>query len=158
MYAILRCGIATVYGWIRTWRAPYMGSSVVPQYGVLKKVHKNQLSILTYSQPLSPQGWVMFSPRKPIPPICLQWHVLIFPQSLVVNQHHPLQLHRELQQVDQSRLQSESTVHVIKKKAQMMLVFWTWFREGYTRFSIQLGTGEEKRDEVYWRRQEMNLS
>jgi hypothetical protein len=40
----------------------------------------------------------------------LQWHFLIFPQSLVVNQHHPLQLRRELQQVDQSRLQSESTV------------------------------------------------
>ena len=81
-----------------------MGSSLVPQYGVLKKVHKNQLSVLTYRQALSPQGSVMFSPTKPVPPISLQWHFLIFLQSLVVNQHHPLQLHRELQQVGQSRL------------------------------------------------------
>jgi len=93
-----------------------MGSSVVPQYDVLKKVLKKQLSVLAYSQPLNPQGLVMFSPTKPIPSISLQWHFLIFLQSLVVKQHHPLQLHRELQQVDQSRLQSKSTVYSIKTR------------------------------------------
>jgi hypothetical protein len=38
-------------------------------------------------------------------PISLQWHLLIFPHSPHVNQHHPLQLHRELSRVDQSSLQ-----------------------------------------------------
>ena len=71
-----------------------MGSSVVPQYGVLKKVHKNQLCVLTYSQPLSPQVSVIFGPTKPFPSVSLQWHFLIFPQSLV-NQHQLLQLHKE---------------------------------------------------------------
>jgi len=37
--------------------------------------------------------------------ISLQWHLLIFPQSLHVNQHHPLQLHRQPPQAELSRLQ-----------------------------------------------------
>jgi len=52
----LQCGISTVYGWIPTWWAPNMVSSIVPQCGVLKKVHKNQMCVLTFSQPLSLQG------------------------------------------------------------------------------------------------------
>jgi hypothetical protein len=33
-----------------------MVSSIVPQCGVLKKVHKNQMRVLTFSQPHSLQG------------------------------------------------------------------------------------------------------
>jgi hypothetical protein len=32
-----------------------MLSSIVPQCGVLKKVHKNQICVLTFRQPLGPQ-------------------------------------------------------------------------------------------------------
>jgi hypothetical protein len=34
-----------------------MVSSIVRQCGVLKKVHKNEMCVLTFSEPLSPQGF-----------------------------------------------------------------------------------------------------
>jgi len=74
-------------------------------WDILKKAQKNQLFGLADSQPLSPQGPVIVTSKKPILPVSLQRHLLILTLSSPINQHHPVQLHKEIQRAEGSRLQ-----------------------------------------------------
>jgi len=44
MFAILQCGVATVYGYIQTLPAPNIGSSVASQQGYPKQETLNEVT------------------------------------------------------------------------------------------------------------------
>jgi len=63
-----------------------MVSSIVPQCGVLKKVHKNQLCVSTFSQPLSPQK---FSDLQLIEASCSSQSAVVLSDISTVFPHEP---------------------------------------------------------------------
>ena len=80
-----------------------MVSSIIPQCGVLKNVHKNQMCVLTFSQTLSPQG---FSALQLIEASSSDQSTVVLSDISTVFPHEPkpFQLHRQLQQLEKWRL------------------------------------------------------
>ena len=86
-----QCGIAAVYVWIPTWRVPNIGSSAVPQYGVMEDFEQSaqEPTVCCNIQPAAqPTGFSDFQ-LNDSNSSSLQWQLLTFPLPSLMNYCHP---------------------------------------------------------------------